>query len=104
MPVVETRFSTRAGIKECLAYYISLEKDENEIGKIEAGGAPRFGAYFGEHKDQKADIKKADALLSLRDGCPEYYVVFSGQGKQTLANGIRLIDIGALIKGDLEEL
>ena len=79
MPVVETRFSTRAGIKECLACYISLEKDENEIGKIEAEVASRLETYFGEHKDQKADIKKADALLSLGMAAPN--TMLSSQGK-----------------------
>ncbi len=58
MPVIETRLSHKGGIKECLTCHISLEKDENEIGKIEAEVASGFGTYFGEHKDQKADKDK----------------------------------------------
>lgn len=54
--------------------------------------------------DLAYDEGKAAALLSLRDGCPKYYVVLSEQERQTLNNGIRLIGIDRLIKGDLGEL
>lgn len=54
--------------------------------------------------DSAYDEMKAKPMLCTKDGNPKYYVVLSGQGIQTLDNGIKLIGIDRLIKGDLGEL
>lgn len=50
------------------------------------------------------DEEKARNLLSVKDGNLKYFAVFSEQGLQVLPNGVRLIGIDRLIKGDLGEL
>lgn len=60
--------------------------------------------YSGMSKESIFNRIKEHLDNKSINGCPKYYVVFSGQGKQTLENGIRLIGIDALIKGDLEGL
>lgn len=47
---------------------------------------------------------KAKNLLSIKDGNSKYFVVFSDQKLQILNNGLRLVGIDRLIKGDLGEL
>ena len=49
-------------------------------------------------------VIRAKPLLAIKNGNPKYYALLSGQEMQILDNGIRLIGIDRLIKGDLKEL
>ena len=53
---------------------------------------------------EKYDEIRAKPLLAIKNGNPKYYALLSRQEMQILDNGIRLIGIDRLIKGDLKEL
>lgn len=54
--------------------------------------------------DLNYNEEKAKNLLSIKDGNPKYFAVLSGQGLQILDNGLRIVGLDRLIKGDLGEL
>ena len=83
-------YSTMPGVKnryqEC---GLVLKKDKRVIYR-----------QYGETYDEI----RAKPLLAIKNGNPKYYALLSGQEMQILDNGIRLIGIDRLIKGDLKEL
>lgn len=88
----------------CSGYLYSFRKEgerrHRECGLVISKGEERAYMQIGIGYDEE----KANDILSIRDGYPKYFAVLSEQEMQILDNGLRLVGIERLIKGDLGEL